>query len=234
MSINYRTYYFKELLTTDLGRRRLNMKRFDLAASLAALALIPIQAYAAGDTLFAEDTIIFPLNVSATAKSCLPNANGRVTVHTFGPFENMEVEVFGLPPNTGFDLFNIEAPDKPFGLAWYLGDIDTDKFGVGVGNFVGRFNKETFIISPGVPKTAPPNTFPSPPAVVPEATTGIATNPVQIYHLGLWFNSSADAAKAHCPSTPTPFNGEHNAGIQVLNTSSPAFPDNAGPLLHLP
>ncbi len=203
------------------------MKRFALAASLAAL--IPIQAYAQ------TQTIIFSLNVSAGAKSCLPKATGRVTVHSFGAFENMEVEVFGLPPNTGFDLFNIEVPNKPFGLAWYLGDIQTDGFGIGVLNVVGRFNRETFIISQGDPTPPPPpNTFPSPPAVVPEATRGVAVNPVQIYHLGLWFNSADDAAKAGCPNTHTPFNGEHNAGIQVLNTSSPAFPDNAGPLLHLP
>jgi hypothetical protein len=65
--------------------------------------------------------------------------------------------------------------------------------------------------------------FSSPPAVVPEATVGIKTNPVQLYHLGLWFNSASDAANAGCASTATPFNGEHNAGIQVLNTA--AFPD---------
>jgi hypothetical protein len=50
-------------------------------------------------------------------------------------------------------------------------------------------------------------------------------------HLGLWFNSPDDARKAKCPATVTPFNGEHNAGIQVLNTSN--FPNNAGPLLKL-
>jgi hypothetical protein len=57
------------------------------------------------------------------------------------------------------------------------------------------------------------------------------TSPIQMYHLGLWFDSSNDAQKAGCPSTVTPFNGEHNAGIQVLNTSN--FPDLSGPLLNL-
>src|SRR5215472_12393530 len=56
--------------------------------------------------------------------------------------------VRGLPPNTGFDLFSIEVPNAPFGLAWYIGDIVTDSQGIGVGNFVGRFNIETFVISP--------------------------------------------------------------------------------------
>jgi hypothetical protein len=151
--------------------------------------------------------------------------------HTFGEFENLEVKVDGLPANTGFDLFSIEVPKAPFGLAWYIGDIVTDVKGTGVGNFVGRFNIETFVISPGVPTAAPPNVFPSPPAVVPEATVGIKTNPVQLYHLGLWFNSAADAEKADCPGDHTPFNGEHNAGIQVLNTAH--FPDTPGPLFML-
>jgi hypothetical protein len=31
-----------------------------------------------------------------------------------------------------------------------------------------------------------------------------------------------------CPGTVTPFNGEHNAGIQVLNTAQ--YPDAQGPL----
>ncbi|MGH6836803.1 MAG: hypothetical protein ACREC9_14975 [Methylocella sp.] len=194
-----------------------------IAASLAAL--LPIQAHAQ------PKTIQFPLTVSAGAKTCLPNATGTVTDHTFGEFENLEVVVTGLPPHTGFDLFSIEVPKAPFGLAWYIGDIVTDGTGTGVGNFVGRFNRETFVISPGVPSAAPPNVFHSPPAVVPEATTGITTNPVQLYHLGLWFNSTGDAAKAGCTATVTPFNGEHNAGIQVLNTAT--FPDTPGPLFNL-
>ncbi len=52
-----------------------------------------------------------------------------------------------------------------------------------------------------------------------------------MYHLGLWFNSPTDAQNAGCAATVTPFNGEHNAGIQVLNTAN--FADDAGPLRQL-
>jgi hypothetical protein len=194
-----------------------------IAASFAVLA--PIQAHAQ------SKTIVFPLTVSAGASICLPKAAGVVIDHTFGEFENLEVKVDGLPANTGFDLFSIEVPKAPFGLAWYIGDIVTDVKGTGIGNFVGRFNIETFVISPDVPAAAPPNVFHSPPAVVPEATVGVKTNPVQLYHLGLWFNSAGDAANAGCPDDHTPFNGEHNAGIQVLNTAH--FPDTPGPLFNL-
>jgi hypothetical protein len=55
------------------------------------------------------------------------------------------------------------------------------------------------------------------------------TNPIQMYHLGLWFNNPSDAVKAGCPGGETPFNGTHNAGVQALNTSN--FPDLSGPLL---
>jgi hypothetical protein len=192
-----------------------------IAASLAALA--SVQAHAA-------QTIQFPMTVSAGAKTCLPNASANVIVHSFGDFENLEIVVSGLPANTVFDFFIIQVPTAPFGVAWYMGDITTGGGGIGVGNFVGRFSSETFIISPGVAPTV--NKFPSPPAFVPEATTGIATNPIQMYHLGLWFNAASDAAKAGCPATQTGFNGEHNAGIQVLNTSN--FSLLAGPLIKIP
>ncbi|MGH6836420.1 MAG: hypothetical protein ACREC9_12945 [Methylocella sp.] len=196
-----------------------------LAALFASAAFAPIQAQAQ------SQTIEFAMTVSNGASTCLPKVHGTVVDHTFGEFENLEVVVTGLPANTNFDLFSIEVPNAPFGLAWYIGDINTDSTGAGVGNFVGRFNVETFVISPGVPAAAPPNVFPDPPAFVPEATIGIKTNPVQLYHLGLWFNSEDDAEKAGCPGTHTPFNGEHRAGIQVLNTAT--FPDTPGPLFNL-
>jgi len=53
-------------------------------------------------------------------------------------------------------------------------------------------------------------------------------NPIQMYHLGLWFDSPQAASNAGCSAGSTFFNGEHNAGIQVLNTSN--FADDHGPL----
>ena len=48
----------------------------------------------------------------------------------------------------------------------------------------------------------------------PDALTNPATNPVQLYHLGLWFNRPSDAAMVGALGTVTPFNGEHHAGVQ--------------------
>jgi hypothetical protein len=103
------------------------------------------------------------LTVSAGAKTCLPKAYAQVTDHTFGDTENLEVVVHNLAPNTNFDFFIIQVPNSPFGAAWYMGDISTDATGTGVGNFVGRFSSETFIISLGaVP--APMSFLPRPPS----------------------------------------------------------------------
>ncbi|MGI8568265.1 MAG: hypothetical protein ACR2KT_03910 [Methylocella sp.] len=79
------------------------------------------------------------MTVSIGASTCLPNANATVTDHAFGDFENIEVVVSGLPPNTHFDFYIIQVPTAPFGAAWYMGDISTTGGGIGVGNFVGRF-----------------------------------------------------------------------------------------------
>jgi hypothetical protein len=152
--------------------------------------------------------------------TCLTSARGRVTLNALGIVEAMHVEVFGLPPNTDFDVFVIQTPKKPIGLSWYQGDIKTNSDGFGVSDFFGRFSKETFIVAPDI--------APAPKVFSDNAIANPATKPVQIYHLGVWFNSPADALKAHCPGAVTPFNGTHNAGVQVLNTSN--FGVLSGPL----
>jgi hypothetical protein len=44
----------------------------------------------------------------------------------------------------------------------------------------------------------------------------------------MWFDSTAEAEAAHCPVGQTPFNGDHTAGVQVLNTTN--FADGDGPI----
>jgi hypothetical protein len=195
------------------------MKTKFLTVVLAAVTGLASQANAA-----AGDSITFNLKVSAGAAACLAtNAGGRVTISDLGPVQNMHVEIFNMPPKTEFAAFLLQVPKSPFGLAWYQGDIVTSAEGKGVGDFTGIFNKETFIQAQNV---APA------PAVFPDnATSNPAFRPIQIYHLGLWFADSNEAGAANCPTNPTTFDGDHNAGIQVLNTSN--FPDGHGPLLNL-
>jgi hypothetical protein len=162
--------------------------------------------------------------VSQGAAQCLPHARAEVRIQSLGPVEVMRVDVEGLPANTNFDFFVIQIPIGPFGVSWYQGDIETNRKGEGSQRFIGRFNIETFAVSPDV--AAPPQVHTNAP--FPDATVGVAFRPIHTYHLGLWFNSPADAVKAGCPGATTPFNGDHTAGIQVLNTAN--FPANEGPL----
>ena len=175
-----------------------------------------------------NDRIDFELvrNGAAVNIGCLPEARGDVRIRSQGEVEVMDVVVKGLPPDTAFDLFVIQVPNPPFGLSWYQGDIETNRHGRGNGRFIGRFNKETFIVAPN--SAAAPVVHSSP---ITDAATNPPTGPVHTYHLGLWFNSPDDAKKAGCLDGLTPFNGEHNAGVQLLNTSN--FPDLEGPLLKL-
>ena len=183
-----------------------------IAAALASLAsLVAIPAHA-GDNKF--------FKIVSAQPTCLPNAYGRLVLSSAGDLQHMHVEIFGLPPNTGFDAFVIQVPKAPFGMSWYQGDIDTDSAGTGVADYVGAFSKETFSLAPGV--------APAPVAFPDDASSNPATPPLQMYHLGIWFNSSTAAVAAGCANTVTKFNGEHRAGVQALNTSN--YPDNAGPL----
>jgi hypothetical protein len=162
-------------------------------------------------------------SATAVGANCLKNAEANVTIKSVGPVEVMTVEAKRLPRNTDFDLFVIQVPNAPFGLSWYQGDLQTDRWGQANGTFIGRFSIETFTVAPG---TAPaPVVHTSP---IPDASSNPATAPVHQYHLGLWFNSPADAVAAGCPGTLTPFNGEHTAGVQALSTRQ--FPDDFGPL----
>ena len=199
-------------------------KQLQYLVAPAALSLLLAAA-----PLTAEDNgkdvkeFSFNLVVSAAAKTCLPNAAAKFTIRPGGSAETMEVTVQGLPPKTTFDLFLTQVPKSPFGLSWYQGDIETDKNGRGHSTFVGRFSVETFAVAPG---SAPaPVVFNGP---FPNASLNPTFNPVQMYHIGLWFDSPQAAQAAGCPATVTPFNGEHNAGIQAMNSSN--FADDHGPL----
>jgi hypothetical protein len=204
-------------------------RRYVLAWGLAALLTCGGLFLGGGSRPLAADEkekFSFDMERSAAAEAagCLADARADVRITPLGPVEKMDVNVKGLPPNTEFDFFVIQAPNNPFGLSWYQGDIETDDEGSGHGRFIGRFNIETFIVAPG--------SVPAPvvheDASFPDADVNPQTAPVHTFHLGLWFNSPLDAVKAGCPATVTPFNGDHTAGIQVLSTKQ--FPALEGPL----
>jgi len=176
------------------------------------------------------DSITFDMAPSAALLSsgCLPKARARVVVKALGDVESMVIKAQGLAPNAEYDVFVIQVPNAPFGLSWYQGDMQADAKGNARVKFLGRFNRETFIVAPG---SAPAPLIHKGGSPFPDARSNPATAPVHTFHLGIWFNSPDDAAAVGCPVGVTPFNGDHDAGVQVLNTQN--FPDRAGPLFDL-
>jgi hypothetical protein len=201
----------------NFHRRALNRTSAGLGATAVAgalalsLGLSAASAAPAGHGTSARG-FTFALVPSPGIAQCLPHAGGRVTIIPGHLNDVMRISIHGMPPNAGFDLFVIQLPLKPFGVAWYQSDINVGRDGKGRARVRGIFDVETFSVSLG-------------------GTTTFA--PTHQYHLGLWFNDPVIPFQLGCEPGATepivtPFNGEQHAGIQVLNTSQ--FPDNAGPL----
>ena len=191
-----------------VGRCRPARRLLGLAAALACGGLSAPPAHAAGS--FDFDLV----RSAALPAGCATNAKASVKLSTLGFTEKLTISVSGLAPNTQMDFFVIQVPGAPFGISWYLGDLDADGTGKVTKTFVSRLSIETFAVAPGV--------APAPVTFKGDANQNPAFAPVQTYHLGAWFNSPKDAAKngSTCPSTVTPFNGEHTAGVQVINSGN--------------
>jgi hypothetical protein len=199
------------------------MKKY-VSAAIGTLGTLGCMLALPG-TATAADSIIFSMVRSASVENagCALDAKARVTINSLGPVEVMHVEATGLPPNSEFDLFVTQLANAPFGMAWYQGDMESNSNGRAIGEFIGRFSRETFIVAPGVGPA--PTIHRSP---IADAATNPATGPIHTFHVGLWFGTPDVAIAAGCPNTVTPFNGDHTAGIQVLSTRN--FGAASGPL----
>jgi hypothetical protein len=162
-----------------------------------------------------DDTFTFALVPSPGIAKCLPYAHGQASITPNSLNDVMKVTLFGMPANSDFDLFVIQLPNKPFGVAWYQSDIHAGSGGSGSATVQGIFDKETFSVSTG---------------------GTVKFKPTHQFHLGVWFNDPNLPFRLGCEPgkakpVVTPFNGEQHAGIQVVNTAE--FPVTAGPLSHV-
>jgi hypothetical protein len=175
-----------------------------VAAASAAALVVGITAAAGAATASHQRSFSFRLVPAAGIKACIPHARGNVTITTGELNDTMKVTLHGMPKNTGYDLFVIQQPNKPFGISWYQSDVNVGRKGNGSATVKGIFDSETFSVSPGTnPTFAPTHQF----------------------HLGLWFNNPKTPFNLGCEpgaTTPTvtPFNGEQHAGIQALTPRS--------------
>jgi hypothetical protein len=199
--------------------RRFSRRSITIAAATGAAAVLGVTATAVATTAGAAParahSFTFRLVPSPGIHSCLPHARGTVTITPGSLNDKMVVHIAGMPRNSGFDLFVIQTPNKPFGVSWYQSDINAGRHGSGSATVRGIFDRETFSVSPG-------------------GTTTFG--PTHQFHLGLWFNNPRTPFRLGCEpgmSAPvvTPFNGEQHAGIQALNTAQ--FGVNNGPLKHV-
>src|SRR5258708_38368275 len=153
------------------------------------------------------------------------NAQGRIKIESVGLAEIMDVIVEGLPPNSDLDFFVVQIPKR--GSA-YPGTGAISRLIVMASAMAGSSAASILRPSSCRPQASPLRS---------RSTTrfrtcpGPKTRPIHTDHLGLWFNSAEDAKKAGGPGTVTPFYGEHNASVQVLNTSN--FQDLGGPLVNV-
>jgi len=198
-----------------------------LAVTVAASSLYLGVAPSPADAARIKFDLARSKAVQNAGAGCLADGKAHATVVTQGEVEVMTLTMNGAPPHTGFDVFITQLPNKPFGLAWYQGDLQTDAHGNGTAVFRGRFNIETFVVA----QDSGPAPVVHDDGLFPDADTNPATAPVHMYHVGLWFDSPEAAQAAGCPATQTPFNGDHTAGIQAMSTNN--APDDFGPLRRL-
>lgn len=186
------------------------------AAAMATGILSGVAAEARAGDAFRFDMV----RSNGLPGGCAANAKARVQIVSLGFAERMTVQISGLKPGTALAGFVIQVPNFPFGISWYLGDVEVGDNGRVTKSFVSRLNDETFAVAVG--------SAPAPTVDAADADTNPEFAPVHTFHLGFWFDSPDDAAANGCPAITTPFNDVHEAGIQVLSTRN--FGDKNGPL----
>ena len=202
------------------------LRRLTLVASVGVIAGAAFVSQASARPSLVDHTT-FSLYPSTAFLACLAPAGGptptaQATV-TRGPLhDSLTLTLAHFKPNLGFDLFTVQrsnqtATGQPvtgftnFGLAWYQTDVETNQYGNGSVTIKTILLDQIFGFDPDV-SLAPTNTF----------------------HVGFWFNSVAEAQPCSTTTlTPTPFNGEHNAGPVAFITRPDAV-SGLGPLCTRP
>jgi hypothetical protein len=186
----------------------------------AASALVPTTASAQDK----KDEISFDLVPNPQFVNCLrqnsfEEPKGRVTVIRGTLNDTLILDLDGIKPGLGFDLFTVErssllaknTPDpdfatkfnKSFGLAWYQSDIQIPKH-----SDDGHVRIKTILLD---------QIFGF------DADANVRLKPTNTFHVGFWFNNPQDAVACNFdPNNPTPFNGEHRAGpLAMISVPDP-------------
>ncbi len=177
-----------------------------IAAAVALIGLGTAVGTAPAGAKDSSQKVEFSLAPSSPdIAACFPNMKAKVRVNLTTDArgkDTFQIAAAGLPSNTAFTMFLLEQPGAPFGAAEYFGDFTTDGHGRGYGRF-DLIVQEAF------------------------ASTIVDGQRVRVDldHVGFWFADSAadDACFPNGGGPVTPFDGDAEAGVQVMN-SSPSLP----------
>lgn len=189
------------------------------SAAFGAAALAGPVAASTGDANAALGSISYPWDrhhhdldfdltpTNDAVAACLPYARARVTVDLTTDkvgFDTFAIDASGLVPNQDYTVFLLEEPGNPFGAAEYIGDFSTNGKGKGKGQF-RLIVEEAF------------------------ASTLVDGKRVraELDHVGFWFADPAGDDQCFADGGPiTPFDGDDEAGTQVMNSANilPAAP----------
>jgi hypothetical protein len=134
--------------------------------------------------------------------ACMPGAALDVTVARTADqvgADRFTIQAKNLSPNRDYAVFLLESAGRPFGAAEYIGDLRANPAGNGQSVFQ-LIVEEAFASTNGM-------------------------NRVDLNQIGVWFADPADddfCAAATGVGSPTPFDGDGEAGVQAFNSANAA------------
>ena len=90
-------------------------RRLRSKIALGATAALLASSVVAGAALASTPTLDFDMQVSAGAKTCLPNAKAHVHIRSLGVVEALDIDASGLPPTPSTTSSSIRSPPPPSG-----------------------------------------------------------------------------------------------------------------------
>jgi hypothetical protein len=153
-----------------------------------------------------KDVINFKLAPSNDKLAdCLPKVKVNISVALRTDATGRDIfkaDISGAPKNISFTIFLLERPDKGFGAAEYIGDLNTDKYGRG-------HVELRLIVEEAFSST-----------LVNEGTDHEKRVRKELDHVGMWFADQKDDDFCLGANSPvTPFDGDNEAGVQVFNSA---------------
>ena len=137
---------------------------------------------------------------------CMPKVKVSISVALKTDATGRDIftaDITGGPKNTSFTIFLLERPDKGFGSAEYIGDLDTNGYGKG-------HVELKLIVEEAFSST-----------LVNEGTDHEKRVRKELNHVGMWFADPKDDDFCLGANSPvTPFDGDDEAGVQAFNSAN--------------